>query len=147
MCCNETKWGRGETQCAAMQRALTKFTVKEVARTGRISLKRGEALLEMGGWGDGFRHNPPRDRAATPASTPAALQSVDGDVYMVDKAPHGGLPSREIGFPHCSGIMACLGFSCCYGYWRVGQSVVMSWTSVLLRPSYCLDFPYCCGSR
>lgn len=78
-----------------MQRALTKFTIKEVARTGRISLKRGDALLEMGGWGDGFRHNPPRDRAAAPASSPAALQSVDGDVYMVDKAPHGvwGCPS------------------------------------------------------
>eukprot|EP00884_Botryococcus_braunii_P000807 jgi/Botrbrau1/10727/Bobra.357_1s0028.1 len=76
-------------KCTAMQRALGKFTVKEVARTGRISLKRGDALLEMGGWGDGFRNNPPRERPAPAKDQPVPLESVDGDVYMVDKAAHG----------------------------------------------------------
>ncbi|KAL3159204.1 hypothetical protein ABBQ32_011185 [Trebouxia sp. C0010 RCD-2024] len=37
----------------ALQRALGKFNIAEVARTGKICLKRGEALLDMGGWGDG----------------------------------------------------------------------------------------------
>ena len=35
-----------------MERALSKFGVLEIARTGKISLKRGSALLQMGGWGD-----------------------------------------------------------------------------------------------
>jgi hypothetical protein len=30
-----------------MQKVMTKFGVMEVCRTGRISLKRGEALLEQ----------------------------------------------------------------------------------------------------
>ena len=40
------------TQTTAMERALSKFGVLEIARTGKISLKRGSALLQMGGWGD-----------------------------------------------------------------------------------------------
>jgi hypothetical protein len=36
----------------AMERALSKFGILEIARTGKISLKRGSALLQMGGWGD-----------------------------------------------------------------------------------------------
>ena len=32
---------------------LAKFGILEIARTGKIALKRGEHLLEMGGWGDG----------------------------------------------------------------------------------------------
>jgi len=35
-----------------MERALSKFGILEIARTGKISLKRGSALLQMGGWGD-----------------------------------------------------------------------------------------------
>ena len=37
----------------AMQRVLAKFGIAEIVRTGKISLKRGDHLLEMGGWGDG----------------------------------------------------------------------------------------------
>ena len=40
-------------QTTALQSALGKFNIAEVARTGKICLKRGEALLDMGGWGDG----------------------------------------------------------------------------------------------
>ena len=36
-------------QTVAMQRVLSKFGVMEVCRTGRISLKRGEELLEQAG--------------------------------------------------------------------------------------------------
>jgi hypothetical protein len=36
-------------QTVAMQRVLSKFGVMEVCRTGRISLKRGEVLLEQSG--------------------------------------------------------------------------------------------------
>lgn len=48
-------------QTVAMQRVLSKFGVMEVCRTGRISLKRGELLLEQSGI-------PSERRAPTPSS-------------------------------------------------------------------------------
>lgn len=31
---------------------MEKFGVEQVIRTGKIALKRGENILQMGGWGD-----------------------------------------------------------------------------------------------
>jgi Small subunit of acetolactate synthase len=36
----------------ALQLKLAKFGIVELVRTGKIALKRGRQLLEMGGWGD-----------------------------------------------------------------------------------------------
>jgi Small subunit of acetolactate synthase len=36
----------------ALQLKLGKFGIVELVRTGKIALKRGRQLLEMGGWGD-----------------------------------------------------------------------------------------------
>jgi Small subunit of acetolactate synthase len=36
----------------ALQLKLAKFGIVELVRTGKIALKRGQQLLEMGGWGD-----------------------------------------------------------------------------------------------
>ena len=43
---------RGAVQTHALQRAVSKYGIVELARTGKICLKRGEELLEMGGWGE-----------------------------------------------------------------------------------------------
>eukprot|EP00877_Chromochloris_zofingiensis_P006058 jgi/Chrzof1/1705/Cz10g18010.t1 len=62
----------------AMQKVMQKFGVMEVARTGRISLKRGEALLEnINMPGEVVNH---RQTESHPA-----LESRDADVYVVDK--------------------------------------------------------------
>jgi Small subunit of acetolactate synthase len=42
---------RGVCQIIAMSKVMAKFGIAEIARTGRISLKRGEELLERSaGW-------------------------------------------------------------------------------------------------
>jgi acetolactate synthase I/III small subunit len=67
---------------AALQRALEstsggmnskngngKSIVREIARTGRVALKRGPALLEMGGWGDSGAPAPSASAAAAAAKS------------------------------------------------------------------------------
>eukprot|EP00879_Flechtneria_rotunda_P028807 GHRR01031033.1.p1 GENE.GHRR01031033.1~~GHRR01031033.1.p1 ORF type:complete len:317 (+),score=98.16 GHRR01031033.1:434-1384(+) len=64
----------------SMQKVMSKFGVMEVCRTGRISLKRGEDLLEQ--------IKAPTERAVhhkKSESVPVALESRDADVYMIEK--------------------------------------------------------------
>ena len=83
-----------------MQQVLAKFGILQVARTGKISLKRGEELLEMGGWGDGRRkpqaqrseRENPSDSARTNQNNGAVLeeqQESGSDVYAVDNKQTG----------------------------------------------------------
>lgn len=55
-----------------------KSIVREIARTGRVALKRGPALLEMGGWGDSVIPAASAARAAAISSS-IATASMDGD--------------------------------------------------------------------
>lgn len=72
---------------AALQRALEstsggmnsrsgkgKSIVREIARTGRVALKRGPALLEMGGWGDSGAPAPSASAAAAAAKSRGAAE-------------------------------------------------------------------------
>ena len=58
-------------QTYALQRALSKYGIIELARTGKICLKRGEELLDMGGWGDA---------QAAPGSTRSSEGSAEASV-------------------------------------------------------------------
>ncbi|GMH33637.1 hypothetical protein BSKO_01471 [Bryopsis sp. KO-2023] len=73
----------------AFQSMMAKFGIEEVVRTGKISLKRGEDLLEMGGWGDSIRRKglekqrqanltPPADDSSPPEN------DLDADVYSAE---------------------------------------------------------------
>ena len=82
-------------QTYALQRALAKYGIIELARTGKICLKRGEQLLEMGGWGEGIvprlKSESMKARAdASPDAGPVALSS-EGDVYDSDSMQSNGL--------------------------------------------------------
>lgn len=83
-----------------MQQVLAKFGILQVARTGKISLKRGEELLEMGGWGDGRRKSQPQRAVAEKATDSASRSQNNGaiveeqqeggsDVYAVDNKQTG----------------------------------------------------------
>jgi acetolactate synthase I/III small subunit len=80
---------------AALERALAPWGVAALARTGRIALKRGPALLEMGGWGDSSLGG--RGSSATTTTTPVPLSTADsasggGGVYEAG-APFTPLPA------------------------------------------------------
>lgn len=80
-----------------MQQILAKFGILQVARTGKISLKRGDQLLEMGGWGDGLRRRQHRKEAQPPQNDASASQNGSkaedhqegSDVYAVDNQQTG----------------------------------------------------------
>ncbi|KAF5829413.1 small subunit of acetolactate synthase-domain-containing protein [Dunaliella salina] len=86
-------------KCMAMQKVMGKFGIIEIARTGRICLKRGEQLLEPGA---GF-NSPPRPLATmsiddlgnpSPNDTlviPHTAEAQDNDVYVVDDAETSGV--------------------------------------------------------
>mmetsp|Transcript_22816 Transcript_22816/g.49996 ORF Transcript_22816/g.49996 Transcript_22816/m.49996 type:complete len:481 (+) Transcript_22816:35-1477(+) len=77
-------------KCVALQKVMQKFGIVEIARTGRVCLKRGERLLEPGASVPeaGRRTSPP---VRQPDNLPFTTASRDSaDVYMVeDEEPAG----------------------------------------------------------
>lgn len=55
-----------------------KSIVREIARTGRVALKRGPALLEMGGWGDSVS-GAPAPSASAAAAAANSWGAAEGD--------------------------------------------------------------------
>lgn len=83
--------------------------VREIARTGRVALKRGPALLEMGGWGDSVS-GAPAPSASAAAAAAGSRGTAEGDgVYGggggVDEALAGAVLDAprysELGDPDC----------------------------------------------
>lgn len=77
----------------AFQKVVSRFGIAQIARTGRICLKRGEELLgssaedlQGAGTGEGDTVVPPKN-----GTLPLSLMSRDADVYPVDKEEEPGV--------------------------------------------------------
>ena len=106
-------------QTHALQRAVSKYGIVELARTGKICLKRGEELLEMGGWGEGQAppgtgHTPggSAGSAAEPRAEPERQQAQQqagprraegNDVYVDSDDGQAGVQQRPQSL-RCTGL-------------------------------------------
>ncbi|KAK9844927.1 hypothetical protein WJX74_008743 [Apatococcus lobatus] len=82
----------------AMQRVLAKFGIAEIARTGKISLKRGDHLLEMGGWGDGVERRSKLEKLQRHLQEQQAQQAAAAEQqqHASQQADNGGEPAGSI---------------------------------------------------
>lgn len=70
----------GDTgKTAAFQAALAPYDTLQIARTGRVALKRGASLLEMGGWGDSAGWPPAGGGGGAAAAASAAQATASAD--------------------------------------------------------------------
>ena len=74
-------------QTLAFQKAMQRFGVIQMARTGKISLKRGASLLEEAGWTE-RPHAARRNRSAATVDD-SSYQEAGADVYAVDSNQTG----------------------------------------------------------
>jgi acetolactate synthase-1/3 small subunit len=74
----------------AIQKVMAKFGIEEIARTGRVCLKRGDETLEPS-WGAEGRARRAAVSNGTSPSMPPSLRTHDADVYVVDDAEAPGV--------------------------------------------------------
>ncbi|CAG9460366.1 unnamed protein product [Pedinophyceae sp. YPF-701] len=75
-------------KCLAFQKAVSGLGLTEVARTGQISLKRGDQLLEMGGWGE--EENDPELGGGSARKQPKDVKQTEKDKIDIYEGPAGG---------------------------------------------------------